>query len=51
MSASPFFSMVTRVVPSGTLFMMTRLTLGARRQYEGFASSTTSTPGLWLTNL
>ena len=33
MSASPFFSMATRVVPSGTLFMMSRLTLGTRRQY------------------
>ena len=50
MSASPFLSIATRVVPSGTLFMTSRLTVGTRRQYPGFASSTTSTPGVWLTN-
>ena len=33
MSASPFFSMATRVVVSGTLFMTSRLTCGVLRQY------------------
>jgi len=33
MSASTFFSIATRVVPSGTLFMTNRLTDGTRRQY------------------
>ena len=32
MSASPRFSIATRVVPSGTLFMISRLTFGTRRQ-------------------
>jgi hypothetical protein len=50
MSASPLFSMAARVVPSGTLFMIRRLTFGVFRQYPGYASRTTSTPGVWLTN-
>jgi hypothetical protein len=33
MSASPFFSIATRVVPSGTLFITSRFTFGTRRQY------------------
>ena len=32
MSASPFFSIATRVVPSGTLFMTKRLTFDTLRQ-------------------
>src|SRR2546428_12563959 len=51
MSASPFFNIATRVVPSGTLLMTRRLIDGTLRQYTGYASSTTSTPGVWLTNL
>src|SRR3989442_1730538 len=51
MSASPLLSITARVVDSGTLFMTSVFTLGTRRQYPGYASSTTSTPGLWLTNL
>src|SRR5436309_766902 len=51
MSASPFFNIATRVVPSGTLLMTRRLIDGTLRQYAGYASSTTSTPGVWLTNL
>src|SRR5947208_10369497 len=50
-SASPLLSITARVVDSGTLFMTSVFTLGTRRQYPGYASSTTSTPGLWLTNL
>ena len=50
MSISPLLSIATRVVPSGTLLRTTRFTLGTFRQYCGLASSTTSTPGLWLTN-
>ena len=51
MSASSFFNIASRVLPSGTLFMTRVLMLGATRQYPGLASSTTSTPGWWLTNL
>ena len=32
MSASPFFSIATRVVPSGTLFITKRFTLETLRQ-------------------
>src|SRR2546422_307418 len=35
MSASPFLSIATRVVPSGTLFITSRLTYGARLQLLG----------------
>ena len=49
MSASPFLSIATRVLPSDTLFMISRFTEGTRRQWPVYASSTTSTPGVWLT--
>ncbi len=39
------------MVESVTLRMIHVFTLGTRRQYAVFASSTTSMPGLWLTNL
>ena len=51
MSASPVFSTAARVEQSGTLFITRRLTCGVCRQYAGYASRTTSTPGVWLTNL
>ena len=44
-SASPFFSMSSRVSSSGTTFMTSRLTEGGLRQYLSYASRTTSTPG------
>jgi hypothetical protein len=47
MSASPFLSIANRAVPSETLRMVSRFTLGTCRQCPGFASSTTSTPGVW----
>ena len=50
MSASPVFSMASRVVRSGTPLMTTRLIDGFLRQYCSFASSTSSTPALMLTN-
>src|SRR5688500_14405219 len=47
MSASPFFSIASRVDSSGTTFITSRFTAGALRQYLSYASKTTSTPG-WL---
>ncbi len=51
MSAPPVLSIATRVVPSGTPFITSRLTLGTLRQCAVLASSTISTPGVSLTNL
>ena len=44
MSASPLFSITARVVASGTLFMISFLTLGTGASRR-VASSTTSMPG------
>ena len=51
MSTSPRLSMARRVVASGTLLKTMRFTEGTLRQYPSKASITSSTPGVWLTNL
>jgi hypothetical protein len=51
MSTSPFLRAAARVVSSGMLRRTSRLTLGTLRQYPSYASITSSTPGLKLTNL
>ena len=50
MSASPRLSMARRVDSSGIDLRTRRLTLGLFLQYDSFASSTSSTPGLNETN-
>ena len=43
--------MAMRVIASGTIFKTSRFTAGVFRQYPSYASITSSTPGVWLTNL
>jgi len=43
--------MAARVVGSGTVLNTSRFTDGTLRQCPSKASSTSSTPGVWLTNL
>src|SRR4030095_10585031 len=50
-STSPFLSAAARVVSSGRLRSTSRLTWGSLRQNPSNASSTSSTPGVKLTNL
>src|SRR5436309_4979698 len=51
MPASPRLSIARRVDSSGIDLKIRRFTLGVFRQYRSLASSTSSTPGVKLTNL
>ena len=51
MSASPVFTISARESTSGTLRITTFFTFGFLRQYLSKASSTSSIPGVVLTNL
>src|SRR5262245_18794212 len=51
MSISPRLSAANRVAGSGITLYTSRLTCGVLRQYWSIASSTSSTPGVYETNL